>query len=55
MTRLDGESRKGQPNLPDAEAGRLRTDGTAGCWYVNVMTIEYPKGEIRGQILPIRK
>src|SRR6266404_910701 len=24
----------------------------AGRWYVNVMTIEYPDGEIRGQILP---
>src|SRR5260221_4027593 len=27
----------------------------AGRWYVNVMTIEYPDGEIRGQILPVRK
>src|SRR5215467_4585328 len=26
----------------------------AGRWYVNVMTIEYPDGEIRGQILPVR-
>ena len=24
----------------------------AGRWYVNVMTIQYPDGEIRGQILP---
>ena len=27
----------------------------AGRWYVNVMTIEYPDGEIRGQILPVKK
>jgi len=27
----------------------------AGLWYVNVMTIDYPDGEIRGQILPVRK
>ena len=27
----------------------------AGRWYVNVMTIEYPDGEIRGQILPVGK
>jgi len=27
----------------------------AGQWYVNVMTLQYPDGEIRGQILPIRK
>ncbi len=28
---------------------------TAGHWYVEVRTIEYPGGEIRGQILPMRK
>ena len=27
----------------------------AGRWYVNVMTLKYPDGEIRGQILPLRK
>lgn len=27
----------------------------AGQWYVNVMTLQYPGGEIRGQILPLRK
>ena len=27
----------------------------AGQWYVNVMTLQYPGGEIRGQILPVRK
>jgi CHRD domain len=27
----------------------------AGRWYVNVTTIEYPDGEIRGQILPLKK
>jgi hypothetical protein len=26
-----------------------------GLWYVNVMTIQYPDGEIRGQILPVKK
>jgi hypothetical protein len=27
----------------------------AGQWYVNIMTINYPDGEIRGQIMPITK
>ena len=27
----------------------------AGLWYVNVMTDKYPDGEIRGQILPLKK
>lgn len=27
----------------------------AGLWYVNVMTEKYPDGEIRGQIVPLRK
>jgi hypothetical protein len=27
----------------------------AGSWYVNIRTIDYPDGEIRGQILPLRK
>lgn len=27
----------------------------AGQWYVNVTTLQYPDGEIRGQILPLRK
>ena len=27
----------------------------AGLWYVNVMTEKYPDGEIRGQILPLKK
>ena len=27
----------------------------AGQWYINVMTLQYPDGEIRGQILPLKK
>ena len=27
----------------------------AGQWYVTVMTLQYPDGEIRGQVLPLRK
>jgi hypothetical protein len=27
----------------------------AGLWYVNVLTEKYPDGEIRGQILPLKK
>ena len=27
----------------------------AGQWYVNVKTLQYPDGEIRGQLLPLRK
>lgn len=27
----------------------------AGQWYVNVMTLQYPDGELRGQILPLGK
>ena len=27
----------------------------AGQWYVNVTTLQYPDGEIRGQILPLKK
>jgi CHRD domain len=30
-------------------------DVLAGRWYVHVMTIQYPDGEIRGQILPLKK
>lgn len=30
-------------------------DVLAGRWYVNVMTEQYPDGEIRGQILPVKK
>ena len=30
-------------------------DVLAGRWYVNVTTIDYPDGEIRGQILPLKK
>ena len=30
-------------------------DVLAGRWYVNVMTEQYPDGEIRGQILPVRR
>jgi hypothetical protein len=29
-------------------------DVLAGRWYVNVMTAQYPDGEIRGQILPVK-
>ena len=27
----------------------------AGQWYVNVTTLQYPDGEVRGQILPLKK
>jgi hypothetical protein len=27
----------------------------AGQWYVNVTTLQYPDGEIRGQIVPLKK
>ena len=27
----------------------------AGQWYVNVMTLQYPGGEIRGQLIPLKK
>lgn len=27
----------------------------AGQWYVNVMTLQYPDGEIRGQIVPLKR
>ncbi|MBM3649561.1 MAG: CHRD domain-containing protein [Alphaproteobacteria bacterium] len=30
-------------------------DLLAGRWYVNVMTLKHPDGEIRGQILPLTK
>ncbi|CAN5691984.1 CHRD domain-containing protein [soil metagenome] len=30
-------------------------DVLAGRWYVNIMTVQYPDGEIRGQILPLRR
>ena len=37
--------------LTEEQAGQV----LAGQWYVNVMTLAYPGGEIRGQILPLRK
>lgn len=30
-------------------------DVLAGRWYVNITTIQYPDGEIRGQILPVKR
>lgn len=35
--------------------GEQAAEVLAGRWYVNVMTIDYPDGEIRGQILPVQK
>ena len=37
--------------LTEEQAGQV----LAGQWYVNVMTLQYPDGEIRGQILPLKK
>jgi hypothetical protein len=37
--------------LTEEQAGQV----LAGLWYVNVMTLQYPDGEIRGQILPLKK
>jgi hypothetical protein len=37
--------------LTEEQAAQL----LAGQWYVNVMTLQYPDGEIRGQILPLKK
>jgi len=37
--------------LTEEQAGQV----LAGHWYVNVMTLQYPDGEIRGQILPLEK
>jgi hypothetical protein len=37
--------------LTDEQAGQVE----AGLWYVNVMTEKFPDGEIRGQILPLKK
>ncbi|MBI3197034.1 MAG: CHRD domain-containing protein [Rhodospirillales bacterium] len=37
--------------LTEQQAGEV----LAGRWYVNVMTEKYPDGEIRGQILPLKK
>ena len=39
---------KGQATLTQAQARQF----TAGEWYVNVHTRQYPNGEIRGQIVP---
>ena len=35
--------------------GEQAAEVLAGLWYVNVMTLQYPDGEIRGQILPVAK
>lgn len=37
--------------LTDEQAAQL----LAGRWYVNVRTEQYPGGEIRGQIVPVKK
>jgi hypothetical protein len=37
--------------LTEEQAARV----LAGQWYVNVMTLQFPDGEIRGQILPLKK
>jgi hypothetical protein len=38
---------KGSAEVDDGQIGDLR----GGLWYVNVHTAQYPKGEIRGQLL----
>jgi hypothetical protein len=40
----------GQATLTDSQIADLQ----AGLWYVNVHTAQYPKGEIRGQVIPVR-
>ncbi|MGQ0581198.1 MAG: CHRD domain-containing protein [Reyranella sp.] len=37
--------------LTEEQAGQV----VAGLWYINVMTEKFPDGEIRGQILPLKK
>jgi CHRD domain len=37
--------------LTEEQAGQV----LAGQWYVSVTTLQYPDGEIRGQILPLKK
>jgi hypothetical protein len=37
--------------LTDQQAAEV----VAGRWYVNVMTTDYPDGEIHGQILPVKR
>lgn len=37
--------------LTDEQAAQV----LAGQWYVNVKTLQYPDGETRGQILPLKK
>src|ERR1700754_2958066 len=37
--------------LTEAQAAEM----LAGQWYVSVMTLQYPDGEIRGQILPLKQ
>lgn len=42
---LAGSATLTDPQIADLEAGK---------WYVNVHTAQYPKGEIRGQMTPMR-
>jgi hypothetical protein len=49
MTGLSGTI-TGQTNLTSAQA----LDLAAGRWYVNIHTVAFPGGEIRGQLMPRR-
>lgn len=47
----DGSTISNGATLTEGQAAEV----LAGLWYVNVRTEKFPDGEIRGQILPLRK